>query len=162
MVAGIGCRAGVSGEQVLAAIEAAIATLRATQATQHGTLMAIATAASKASEPGIRAAATVRGLPLLAIAQTELEAANAATVTRSARSIAAMNVESVAEAAALAGAAAVARGAPDATATATGMTGADGAAALAATNAASAPTPRLLLPRIAVGPVTCALASVTP
>lgn len=160
MVAGIGCRAGVSGEQVLAAIEAAIATLRATQATQHGTLMAIATAASKASEPGIRAAATVRGLPLLAIAQTELEAANAATVTHSARSIAAMNVESVAEAAALAGAAAVARGAPDATAT--GMTGADGAAALAATNAASAPTPRLLLPRIAVGPVTCALASVTP
>ena len=139
MVAGIGCRAGVSGEQVLAAIAAAIAALRAievsgaTAAVQHRTLTAIATPASKASEPGIRAAATARVVPLLAIAQPDLEAANAATVTRSAHSMAAMNVHSVAEAAALAGAAALANS-----------------------------TPHLLLPRIAVGPVTCSLASLTP
>ncbi|MBS0420811.1 MAG: cobalamin biosynthesis protein [Proteobacteria bacterium] len=142
MVAGIGCRAGVSGEQVLAAIAAAVATLRATQASQHETLTAIATPASKASEPGIRAAAKERGLPLLAIAQPDLEAANAATVTRSVRSMAAMNVHSVAEAAAVAGAAAVAQDA-------------------AAGDATANPTPRLLLPRITVGPVTCALAFLT-
>ena len=128
MVAGIGCRAGVSEEQVLAAIAAAIAALG-----QHRTLTAIATPASKASEPGIRAAATTRVVPLLAIAQPDLEAANEATVTRSVHSMAAMNVHSVAEAAALAGAAALANS-----------------------------TPHLLLPRITVGPVTCSLASLTP
>jgi len=145
MVAGIGCRAGVSGEQVLAAIDAAIEALRAidvssgteslhaTETGQHRTLTAIATPASKANEPGIRAAATARVVRLLAIAQPDLEAANTATVTRSAHSMAAMNVHSVAEAAALAGAAELANS-----------------------------TPHLLLPRIAVGPVTCSLASLTP
>jgi cobalt-precorrin 5A hydrolase len=54
-----------------------------------------------------------------------LEAANPRTLTRSTRSMAAMNVHSVAEAAAL---------------------------------AAAGPNARLLAPRIAVGPVTCALA----
>ncbi len=253
MVAGIGCRAGVSGEQVLAAIEAAMEKLHAMQVTQHGTLVAIATPTSKANEPGIRAAAEVRGLPLLAIAQPDLEAADAATVTRSAHAMAAMNVHSVAEAAALAGAAALAqalgadataalaRGAPAADAIATPARGAQAADATAApargaqaahatvapargaqaADAAAAPargaqaadataapargaqaadataapargaqaadataampnntptvsaatltvgapgipTPRLLLPRIAVGPVTCALAFLTP
>jgi cobalt-precorrin 5A hydrolase len=70
-------------------------------------------------------------VPLLAIAQEALEAANPATVTRSEHSMAAMNVHSVAEAAALAGA------------NAKGM------------------NPRLLQPRIIVGPVTCALADTT-
>jgi hypothetical protein len=61
------------------------------------------------------------------ISQSDLEAANAATLTHSEHSMAAMNVHSVAEAAALAGA---------------------------------GPASRLLGPRVAVGPVTCALAYV--
>jgi cobalt-precorrin 5A hydrolase len=173
-VAGIGCRAGVSGAQVLAAIDAAVAALVADQAAREatsaavplpastpteaaapegrepplsltaaatgatgaspcgrGTVTAIATPAAKAKEPGIQAAAAARGVPLLAISQQALEAANAATVTYSTHSMAAMNVHSVAEAAALAGA------------TTKGM------------------HPRLLQPRVAVGPVTCALADTT-
>jgi cobalt-precorrin 5A hydrolase len=152
MVAGIGCRAGVSGEQVLAAIAAAMETLRATHAAQCPTLTAVATPASKAIEPGIRAAATACVVPLLAIAQSDLEAANAATVTRSARSMAAMNVHSVAEAAAVAGAIAMAES----------MYATHAAAKPEGTRADAAATPRLLLPRISVGPVTCALASLTP
>jgi len=153
MVAGIGCRAGVSGEQVEAAIAAALAALHgaasepaarregltaiAPPAAEPKVLTAIATPAAKATEPGIQAAAAARSLPILAISQPDLEAANPATVTRSAQSMAAMNVHSVAEAAALAGATITAQ---------------------PPTN----PTPRLLQPRIAVGPVTCALADTTP
>ena len=145
MVAGIGCRTGVSGEQVEAAIAAALAALHGRAGDAAGravhdsaaALAAIATPAAKAGEPGIQAAAAARGLPILAISQPDLEAANPATVTRSAQSMAAMNVHSVAEAAALAGAATTAQ---------------------LPTN----PTPRLLQPRIAVGPVTCALADTTP
>ena len=59
------------------------------------------------------------------IAQNALEAADARTLTRSARSMDTFNVHSVAEAAAL---------------------------------AAAGPGARLLAPRVAVGPVTCALA----
>jgi cobalt-precorrin 5A hydrolase len=139
MVAGIGCRAGASGEQVEAAIAAALATLRGAAAARRAGLTAIATPAAKSHEPGIQAAAAARGLPLLAISQPDLEAANPATATRSARSLAAMNVHSVAEAAALAGA--------SVTTTAPGPAN---------------PTPRLLQPRVAVGPVTCALADTTP
>lgn len=146
----------------MAAIDAAMEALRndgvtvslsTAQATGYRTLTAIATPASKAIEPGIRAAATERGLPLLAIAQTDLEAANAATVTRSAHSMAAMNVHSVAEAAALAGAIAMAEGM-----CITGAVASANAAPVASANTAA----RLLLPRIVVGPVTCALASLTP
>jgi len=126
MVAGIGCRAGVSGAQVEAAIDAALA-----QLCGRRTVTAIATPAAKAKEPGIQAAAAARSVPLLAISQRALEAANPATVTRSAHSMAAMNVHSVAEAAALAGA------------TTKGMNS------------------RLLQPRVVVGPVTCALADTT-
>lgn len=155
MVAGIGCRQGVSVQQVEAAIDAAIAaleqalevkTLRQTPAAKglrHGptsqtprqapALTALATPASKSTEPGIRAAAANRGIPLLAISQSELEATNAATSTRSAHSLAALNVHSAAEAAALAGA----------TALTPGM------------------APRLLQPRVVAGPVTCALADTT-
>jgi cobalt-precorrin 5A hydrolase len=147
MVAGIGCRTGVSGEQVEAAIAAALAGM-ATAAAKP-VLTAIATPAAKASEPGIQAAAAARGLPLLAISQPDLEAANPATVTRSVQSMAAMNVHSVAEAAALAGAAALAKAMPP------------------TIHAKAAPvttstTPCLLQPRVAVGPVTCALADTTP
>jgi cobalt-precorrin 5A hydrolase len=121
IVAGIGCRAGVSATEVEAAIDAALR-----QGTSEGrTLNLIATSAAKGHEPGVIAAAAARGVPLALIIQTDLEAADARTLTRSARSLSTMNVSSVAEAAALAGAG------PDA---------------------------RLLGPRVAIGPVTCALA----
>jgi cobalt-precorrin 5A hydrolase len=121
MVAGIGCRTGVSATEVDAAIDAALR-----QRAPDGKIVnLIATPAAKGHESGIVAAAAARGIPLLLITQTDLEAADARTLTRSARSLSTMNVSSVAEAAALAGA---------------------------------GPTASLLGPRVAVGPVTCALA----
>jgi cobalt-precorrin 5A hydrolase len=117
VVAGIGCRSGVSAEQVESALAAALGPGRS--------LSVIATPTAKGHEPGIIAAAAARGVPLVLISQADLEAASQATLTRSDHSMSAMNVHSVAEAAALAGA---------------------------------GPQSRLLGPRIAVGPVTCALA----
>ena len=155
MVAGIGCRSGVTAAQVEAAIEAAIEAVRALEVC---TLTAIATPAAKAHEPGITAAAASRGIPLMLISQSALEAASPATLTRSEHSMAAMNVRSVAEAAALAGAAALAdRAAPANTTAVAGAT----ALTNATTRPAGAAPPRLLGPRIAVGPVTCALADAT-
>jgi cobalt-precorrin 5A hydrolase len=121
MVAGIGCRSGVSAEQVQSALEATLALLLPA----GRTLSLIATPAAKSHEPGIVAAAVARGIPLAWIAQSDLEAANPRTLTHSEHAMTAMNVHSVAEAAALAGA---------------------------------GPSSRLLGPRIAIGPVTCALA----
>jgi cobalt-precorrin 5A hydrolase len=121
MVAGIGCRSGVSAEQVESALAAALTPVLPT----GRSLTAIATPAAKGREPGIIAAAASRGVPLVLISQSELEATNPATLTHSEHSMAVMNVRSVAEAAALAGA---------------------------------GPKSRLLGPRIAIGPVTCALA----
>jgi len=121
MVAGIGCRSGVSAEQVEAALAAALAPVLRT----GRTLSRIATPAAKRHESGIIAAAAARGIPLVLMAQSDLEAANPRTLTHSEHAMIVMNVHSVAEAAALAGA---------------------------------GPTSRLLGPRIAIGPVTCALA----
>jgi len=121
MVAGIGCRSGVSAEQVEAALAAALAPVLRT----GRTLSRIATPAAKRHESGIIAAAAARGIPLVLMTQSDLEAANPRTLTHSEHAMIVMNVHSVAEAAALAGA---------------------------------GPTSRLLGPRIAIGPVTCALA----
>jgi cobalt-precorrin 5A hydrolase len=123
MVAGIGCRSGVTAEEVESALVVALApVLPAGRA-----LSLIATPAAKGHEPGIIAAAAARGIHLVLIAQSDLEATDSRTLTHSERAMTAMNVHSVAEAAALAGA---------------------------------GPASRLLGPRIAVGPVTCALACV--
>jgi cobalt-precorrin 5A hydrolase len=127
MVAGIGCRSGVTAEQVESALAAALAATLAPVLAAGRTLSLIATPAAKGDEPGIVAAAAARGIPLVLIAQSDLEATDPRTLTHSEHAMAAMNVHSVAEAAALAGA---------------------------------GPASRLLGPRIAVGPVTCALACV--
>lgn len=121
MVAGIGCRSGVTAEQVESALVAALAPILPS----GRTLSLIATAAAKGKESGIIAAVAARGIPLVLISQSDLEAANPRTLTHSEHAMIVMNVHSVAEAAALAGA---------------------------------GPTSRLLGPRIAIGPVTCALA----
>ncbi len=121
IVAGVGCRKAISAAQVESAIEAALLHNRLA----GNQLERIAVPAVKGTEAGIVAAAAARGVPLVLIAQNALEAADARTLTRSARSMDTLNVHSVAEAAAL---------------------------------AAAGPNSRLLAPRIAVGPVTCALA----
>jgi cobalt-precorrin 5A hydrolase len=121
IVAGVGCRKAISAQEVESAIEAALLHNRLAG---HW-LVRIAVPDVKGTEAGIVAAAAARGIPLVLIAQKALEAADARTLTRSARSMDTLNVHSVAEAAAL---------------------------------AAAGPRARLLAPRVAVGPVTCALA----
>jgi cobalt-precorrin 5A hydrolase len=121
IVAGIGCRKGVSAAQVKAAIDAAFAA-QALVGRQPGLLAA---PAARDTEDGIRDAAAALGLRLMWVSQTALEAADPGTRTHSSRSVAAMNVHSVAEASAL---------------------------------AAAGPNARLLVERITLGPVTCALA----
>ena len=121
IVAGVGCRKAISAAQVESAIEAALLHCRLA----GHRLSLIAVPAVKGTEAGIVAAAAARGVQLVLIAQDALEAADAHTLTRSARSMDTLNVHSVAEAAAL---------------------------------AAAGPNARLLAPRVAVGPVTCALA----
>jgi len=122
IVAGIGCRKGASANEIGAAITAALS--RA--GLRHDALGLIAAPALKRDEPGIAAAATDLGVPLVLVPQADLEAAGSRTTTRSARVVALMGVPSAAEAAAL---------------------------------AAGGPAARLLAPRIAVGPATCALAT---
>ena len=121
IVAGVGCRKGTAAAQ----IEAAIAAALARAGLGIAAVRAVATSAAKADEPGIAAAASSIGVPLVLVAQDDLAAAGARAATRSERVLALTGVPSVAEAAAL---------------------------------AAGGPAARLIAPRIAVGPATCALA----
>jgi cobalt-precorrin 5A hydrolase len=121
IVAGVGCRKGTAAAQIEAAITAALTHVGLTRAA----VRLIATSAAKGSEPGIAAAASSIGVPLVVVAQSDLAAAGERTATRSARVLALAGVPSVAEAAAL---------------------------------AAGGPAARLIAPRVAVGPATCALA----
>jgi cobalt-precorrin 5A hydrolase len=120
MIAGIGCRRGTSA----AAIETVIAAALEHAGLTSQRLDLLATAAFKGDEPGIAAAAAARGVPLILVAQADLERAGG-RATHSRRVAALMGVGSVAEAAAL---------------------------------AAAGPAGRLVVPRIAIGPATCALA----
>jgi cobalt-precorrin 5A hydrolase len=121
IVAGVGCRKGTAAAQIKAAITAALARAGLGMAA----VCAVATSAAKGDEPGIAAAASSIGVPLVLVAQDDLAAAGARAATRSERVLALTGVPSVAESAAL---------------------------------AAGGPTARLIAPRIAVGPATCALA----
>jgi cobalt-precorrin 5A hydrolase len=108
IAAGIGCRKDISALQVDAAIEAAMDAVMQAGPRHAGrarrALEVIAVPAAKGGEAGVVLAAAARGVALVLIAQPALEAANARTLTRSARSMAALNVHSAAEAAALAAA----------------------------------------------------------
>jgi len=121
IIAGVGCRKGAGAAEIEAAIAAALDRVGLGIAA----VRVVATSAAKGSEPGIAAAATSIGVPLVLIAQDKLAAAGARAATRSERVLALAGVPSVAEAAAL---------------------------------AAGGPAARLIAPRIAVGPATCALA----
>lgn len=94
LVAGIGCRRGVTAEAVLAAI--ALALQEAGRAAVH----LLATIEAKRDEPGIAAAAASLAVPLRIVAAPGAET----TLTESAASRAATGLGSVAEAAALAAA----------------------------------------------------------
>lgn len=121
VVAGIGFRHAAAAEAIVALIERALTSLDLPNAR----LAAIATAADRASETTIRAAAAHFGLEPIGLTPAALRAVDAAVPTRSSRIEAARGIGSLAEAAALAGA---------------------------------GPGGRLLLARIALRDVTCALA----
>ena len=121
IVAGIGCRAGATAQEIDAAIAAALSN----GGLAKDALNLIATSSAKAVEQGIVAAASARGLRLMFVEQAALEAASGRAVTKSERVQELMGVPSVAECAAL---------------------------------AAAGATARLVVPRVAVGPATCALA----
>lgn len=121
IVAGFGSKRGVSMDDVLAALDAALARAGLSRAD----VSVVATPAVKGGEAGISEAAAKLNLPLVLVPPTRLEAASSRAETRSERVVRLFRVPSVAETAALA---------------------AGGAAA------------RLMGPRIALGPVTCALA----
>jgi cobalt-precorrin 5A hydrolase len=97
MIAGVGCRRGTSA----AAIEAVIAAALAHAGLASRKLDLLATAAFKADEPGIAAAAAARGVRLILVSQADLGRAGGRT-TPSRRVAELMGVGSVAEAAALA------------------------------------------------------------
>lgn len=121
IVAGIGSKRGVSRQEVLAALDAAL--LRA--ALSRADISLLATPAVKGGETGISEAAASLGLPLVLVPQTRLEAAAGRAQTHSERVVALLRVPSAAETAAL---------------------------------AAAGPQAQLVGPRLALGPVTCALA----
>jgi len=122
IVAGIGCRKGASGQEIDAAIEAALGV--AGYAPDR--LSAIATSDGKGSEAGIIEAAAGRGVQLVLVKPGELEAAGPRTQSSSPRVKELFGIPSVAEAAAL---------------------------------AACGPEATLVVPRLVVGPATCAIAA---
>jgi cobalt-precorrin 5A hydrolase len=105
IVAGIGCRRGAPA----ADIEAAIAAALSRAGFPPTALGIIATAAMKDGENGIKNTAAKLGLSLILVQQSELEAANSRTLTRSERVAALTGVSSIAEAAALVAAGPAAR-----------------------------------------------------
>lgn len=122
IVAGLGCRKGVTETQVLDAIHAGLAHYRV----PLSAVEALAVPEQKTSEPAIHAAARSLGLVVLVIGRGSLEREADRTLSKS-----------------------------QASWRATGTPSASEGAALAAIGARA----RLLGPRVALGPVTCALAS---
>ncbi len=100
IVAGIGCRAGVTAHEIEAVLEEALARAKM----EAGVVGIIATSHAKSGERGIAAAALRRGAKLVIVGQSELETASVHVVTRSERVSALIGLPSLAEAAALAAA----------------------------------------------------------
>ncbi|MER8982678.1 cobalamin biosynthesis protein [Mesorhizobium sp. M0870] len=98
MVAGIGCRKGVSVEDVLATVETALET--------HGlavtALSALATAEFKKDEEAIAAAGRALSLPVIVVDNSALQAASSDTLSHSELSQDVAGTPSVSEASALA------------------------------------------------------------
>ncbi|MDW6020553.1 cobalamin biosynthesis protein [Mesorhizobium sp. BAC0120] len=100
IVAGIGSRKGVATEDVLAAIDAALAA--------HGLVRSrldrLATAPLKADEPALHGAANALGLELVVVQDAKLAEVSDRTMTRSEASLEKAGTPSVSEASALAAA----------------------------------------------------------
>ena len=100
VIAGIGCRKGVSAEEVLAAIAEALDHF----AVPRPHLEGLATGEIKLDEGGIAAASAKLGLPLQIVGDAELKVADDRAVSCSEKSLEITGVGSVSEAAALAAA----------------------------------------------------------
>ncbi len=105
IVAGIGSRKGVASQDVLDAIERALAE----RGLPPTALSALATARRKRDEEGIMAAGRALGLPVVVVEDDALLAAAPRTLTCSEPSLQAAGTPSVSEAAALAAAGHAAR-----------------------------------------------------
>ncbi|MGC9270594.1 cobalamin biosynthesis protein [Acidiphilium sp.] len=97
IVAGLGWRSGVDGDEIVALVRAAV---RAAGVMPAG----LAVLEAKAGEPGVIVAAARLDLPLIPVGFADLAAAQSRCVTRSARAVATIGVASVAEGCALAAA----------------------------------------------------------
>ncbi len=120
-VAGVGCRKSATAIEIDAAIDVALEEA----GRSRDALCLIATSDGKGGEKGLIEAAHGRGVKLVLVKPTALEAAGPRTRSFSPRIKEMFGVPSVAEAAAL---------------------------------AAAGPEAALIVPRIVVGPVTCAIA----
>ena len=100
IVAGIGCRRGAAAVAIEQSIEAALSEC----GLEPSMLRALATAAGKSDEPGLREAAARLSLPLIALAEQDLVRAAPGAVTRSQLVLDLKGVPSIAETAALAAA----------------------------------------------------------
>ncbi|MBO6727546.1 MAG: cobalamin biosynthesis protein [Rhizobiaceae bacterium] len=98
IVAGIGARKNVTADEVLAALDAALATHDLPRAA----ISALASSSDKSAEPGIMEAATQLGIACQGMTDKLLRSVD--TITRSDASIAATGLASLSEAAALAAA----------------------------------------------------------
>lgn len=121
IAAGIGLRPGTDEKDIRACLDLALARL----GLAAGSVGCLATAAARATEPGLTTLAMALAVPVVAIPDEALRGEDAGCATRSTRVVALYGVGSVAEAAAL---------------------------------AAAGPRASLVLPRISLGRVTCALA----
>lgn len=95
IVAGLGCRRGVSPQAIISALEQACAA-------HEVKIDFMATAPIKANEPGLLEAATRLGMAFVVVAQADFDAASGRTLTRSAASQTHAGSPSVSEASALA------------------------------------------------------------
>jgi cobalt-precorrin 5A hydrolase len=105
IIAGLGFRKDISALELERALAAALKDLHI----DDSRLKAIAIPAGKGEQVVIAAVAAARGVTVRRIEQPHLEAADARSISRSARAMQTFNVQCVAEAAALAGAGAKAR-----------------------------------------------------
>jgi cobalt-precorrin 5A hydrolase len=97
VIAGIGCRAGCSAEEI-------IALLRRACADTGREVTAIAAPAFKRHEPGLHQAASDLALPLIVVEPAQISAAQARCLTRSVHAERTVGVSSVSEGCALAAA----------------------------------------------------------
>jgi cobalt-precorrin 5A hydrolase len=100
IVAGIGARKEVASNDVLAAIDAAVAAHGLTR----GSVSALCSNRAKAADGSISEAARLLGIACRAISDDSLRATSGRTITHTDASIAATGLPSLSEAAALAGA----------------------------------------------------------